>query len=111
MGCRRHGEGHGHGHGVTGHDTDVRSMVLEADGPRLNMSKFQHFLGTILQERAQDLYRYKGVLAVNDSKSTALYILQGVHDMPELTYSGEWPQGKPVKSQVVLIGRKLYTES
>lgn len=101
-----HGGGHGHG-GKNRHDTDVASMVLEKAGSTLSMHKFQAFLGEILEERSVDLYRYKGVLAVEHDGVPALYILQGVHDMPELTYSGEWPAGKPIKTQVVIIGRKL----
>jgi len=105
------GGGHGHGGGASKrHDTEVKSMVLEAQA--IDMPKFHHFIGCILEERAQDLYRYKGVLAVKDPKNPAkaqLHILQGVHDMPELTFSGEWPEGKAVKTQVVLIGRKLDT--
>lgn len=120
VGGSGHGAGHGgaghggagHGHAVANrHDTDVRSMVLEKDLIPLDMHKFQEFLGEMLQERSVDLYRYKGVLAVrNHDDKTALYILQGVHDMPEVTYSGSWPAGKPVKTQVVLIGRKLDRE-
>lgn len=106
-----HGGGHGNGHGAqkpaSRHDTDVRSMVLEVNGNGLNLKKFQYFLHTILEERSVDLYRYKGVLAVEEKKTTLLYILQGVHDMPELTFSGEWPEGKPIKTQIVMIGRKL----
>eukprot|EP00932_Pfiesteria_piscicida_P023063 SRR837773.98.p1 GENE.SRR837773.98~~SRR837773.98.p1 ORF type:complete len:500 (+),score=188.32 SRR837773.98:3-1502(+) len=116
--CTEHGsgghdtnQGHGHGHAAKPrHDTDVRSMVLEAEV--LDMHRFHEFLGGILEERAQDLYRYKGVLAVRDERDSAkvcLHILQGVHDMPEITFSGEWPKEKPVKTQVVLIGRKLDT--
>jgi len=105
------GHGGGHGHGVASrHDTDIKSMVLENSSGGLNMHKFQTFLGTIIQERSVDLYRYKGVLAAMQEGSQSLYILQGVHDMPELTFSGKWPDGKPVKTQVVLIGRKLEKE-
>lgn len=104
-----HGAGHegGHGHSKSRHDADVGSMVLEKAGSSLNMGKFQRFLKVILDERSVDLYRYKGVLAADQDGKPMLYILQGVHDMPELTYSGEWPTGKPLKTQVVLIGRKL----
>eukprot|EP00440_Ansanella_granifera_P024586 gb/GFBE01026700.1/.p1 GENE.gb/GFBE01026700.1/~~gb/GFBE01026700.1/.p1 ORF type:complete len:488 (+),score=136.63 gb/GFBE01026700.1/:1-1464(+) len=105
------GHGHGHGHVQSRHDTDVRSMVLEKVGSGLDMHKFHHFLSQILEERSVDLYRYKGVLAAEQDGKTVLYILQGVHDMPELTFSGEWPEGKPVKTQVVIIGRKLDRES
>jgi len=106
-----HGSGHGGGHGHSTafrHDTEVSSMVLEKDGAGINMSTFQHWMSGIIQERSVDLYRYKGVLAAkSDSGMTMLYILQGVHDMPEVTFSGEWPEGKAIKTQVVIIGRKL----
>jgi G3E family GTPase len=114
-GVSGHGAGHSAGHGHTKpanrHDTEVKSMVLEKSGSSLNMAKFQHFLGGILEERSADLYRYKGVLAAGDGDGQpALYVLQGVHDMPELTFSGAWPAGKPIRTQVVLIGRKLDVE-
>jgi len=102
-----HGAGHGHGHRHNRHDTDVKSMVLEMKDASLDMRKFQHWLAGVIQERSVDLYRYKGVMAVKHGAKTLLYILQGVHDMPEITFSGEWPEGKPVKTQIVMIGRKL----
>lgn len=107
-----HGGGHGHGHARKDnpHDTDIKSMVLEKTGSDMNMDKFQKFLAQILQERSVDLYRYKGVLCAHTDKYPALYIIQGVHDMPEITFSGKWPEGKPKKSQFVIIGRKLDKE-
>lgn len=113
-----HGEAHGVGHGHAAshvHDTDIRSMVLEMEGDALDHQSFKQWLHGIIQERSVDLYRYKGVLAIRPSSKqaaalqgkTLLYILQGVHDMPEFSFSGEWPDGKPVKTQVVIIGRKL----
>lgn len=105
------GAGHGHGHtAAPSHDTDIRSMVLQKEGSGLDMRKFQIWLSSVVQERSVDLYRYKGVLASMQEGAASLYILQGVHDMPELTFSGRWPEGKPMKTQVVLIGRKLEKE-
>jgi len=89
-------------------------MVLEKEGSLLVMPKFQAFLSKILvtDTGTRDLYRYKGVLAARQRDGNAcLYILQGVHDMPEMTFSGVWPQGKPIKTQVVIIGRKLDREA
>jgi len=104
------GRGHGHGHGSR-HDIDVKSMVLEKEDAPLNMHRFQHWLGTLLDQRSVDLYRYKGVLAAGKpNKKVELFILQGVHDMPELIFSGQWPEGKRIKTQVVIIGRKLDTQ-
>jgi len=108
-----HGHGHGHGHSFR-HDTDIGSMVLEMADKPLDMHKFHEFLRTVIQERSVDLYRYKGVIASVSRGTTVRHVLQGVHDMPEITFSGEWPAAKPVKTQIVLIGRKLdkksYTE-
>jgi len=104
-----HGHGHGHGHSFR-HDTDISSMVLEMVDKALDMRKFQLFLSTIIQERSVDLYRYKGVLATVSKGATVRHVLQGVHDMPEITFSGEWPAGKPIRTQIVIIGRKLDRE-
>jgi len=102
-----HDSGHGHGKAKSRHDTDVRSMVLEVNGNGLDYHRFQNFVRELIEERSVDLYRYKGVLACKQESATLLHILQGVHDMPEFTFSGEWPEGKPMKTQVVIIGRKL----
>lgn len=85
-------------------------MVMEKCDRGIHMRKFQVFLATILQERSEDLYRYKGVLHVLQNGIPSLFILQGVHDMPEVNFSSKWPEGKPVKTQVVIIGRKLERE-
>jgi G3E family GTPase len=119
-----HVEGHGSGHGVghgrghvheTRHDTEVKSMVLEMEGSALDHGKFMTWLRSIIKDNSVNLYRYKGVLALKPDPSrdkrisgkTLMYILQGVHDMPEVSFSGEWPEGKPTKTQVVIIGRSL----
>jgi len=74
------------------------------------MNKFSQFLGLLIQEQSTDLYRYKGVLACRLHSSVVRYVLQGVHDMPEMIVSGEWPEGKPYKTQMVVIGRKIDRE-
>lgn len=106
-----HANAHVHGHGhQSHHDTDIGSMVLEARGDGLNLRKFKSFLGNILAQNSADMYRYKGVLAVKDERlgeKSCMFILQGVHDMPEFTYSDQWPSDKPIKTQIVMIGRKL----
>jgi len=85
-------------------------MVLEMDGSALDVSKFNAFLTELLDHQSADLYRYKGVLAVEQKGYTVRYVLQGVHDMMETSFSGPWPRDRPVKTQVVLIGRKLDRE-
>jgi G3E family GTPase len=105
-----HGHGHSHSHGASRHDTDIGTMMLEMDGSALDVDKFHEFVTELLLFQHADLYRYKGVLAVEQKGYTVRYVLQGVHDMMEVSFSGPWPRDRPVKTQVVLIGRKLDRE-
>ncbi|CAK0859428.1 unnamed protein product [Prorocentrum cordatum] len=92
------------------HDTDIGTMVLEMAGSALCVNKFNAFVNKLLDEQSVDLYRYKGVLAVEQEGHTVRYVIQGVHDMMEVSFSGAWPRDRPVSTQVVLIGRKLDRE-
>jgi len=91
--------------------TDIGTMLLEMEDAPLDGRRFSAFLQKILKERSIDLYRYKGILAVRQRDLIVRYVLQGVHDMSEITFSSEWPAERPVKSQVVIIGRDLDTKS
>nr|UVT37963.1 CobW domain-containing protein 2 [Scrippsiella trochoidea] len=104
-----HSHSHSHGH-ESRHDTVIGTMLLELSGKALDYDRFQQFLGDLLAERSVDLYRYKGVMAISQQGVVVRYVLQGVRDMTDVTFSGEWPQGTPVKTQIVLIGRKLEKE-
>jgi len=117
LSCRDEGHEHGHEHGeervqnaASPHDSEIGTMLLEMAGAALEVDKFQAFLEELLSERSVDLYRYKGVLAVRQRGVVVRYILQGVHDTSEVSFSGAWPEDRPVKTQVVLIGRKLERE-
>jgi len=108
-------ESHGHSHSDSPahatHDLDIGTMLLEMKGSALDVGRFQMFLESILKERSVDLYRYKGILAVEQQGTVVRYVLQGVHDMTEISFSGEWPSDVPIKTQVVIIGRKLEKEA
>lgn len=104
-----HGHGHGHGHSVAfRHDLDVGSMVCEVIGKAIDFSKFRDWMSELLQS-SENLYRYKGILAVRTHPGSPVMrrVVQGVHDMCQSEVAGEWPQGDVLKSQFVLIGRKL----
>eukprot|EP00435_Cladocopium_sp_Y103_P068352 s4_g31.t1 len=53
---------------------------------------------------------YKGIIAFERDGTVVRYVLQGVHDMVDIAFSGEWPAEKPLRTQVVLIGRNLDKE-
>lgn len=104
-----HGGGHGHGHGhAFRHDTGIGSFVCELVGKPIDGEKFNEFMSELLQS-SENLYRYKGILAMSDDRSgkTMRRVLQGVHDMVDMDAGDEWPKDTPIKSQVVLIGRML----
>jgi len=104
-----HGVGHGHGHSTAfRHDLDVGSMVCEVVGKPIDFAKFRDWMSELL-ENSENLYRYKGILAVrNDPGSPVMRrVVQGVHDMCQSEEGDEWPKGEALKSQMVLIGRKL----
>eukprot|EP00930_Biecheleria_cincta_P100126 TRINITY_DN91738_c0_g1_i1.p1 TRINITY_DN91738_c0_g1~~TRINITY_DN91738_c0_g1_i1.p1 ORF type:complete len:580 (+),score=87.86 TRINITY_DN91738_c0_g1_i1:158-1741(+) len=93
------------------HHTDIGTMVLEMQGTPLDGHLFNEFLQELLRERSVDLYRYKGILAVRQKGIVVRYVLQGVHDVAEITFSSEWPAACPVKTQIVVIGRDLDRKS
>jgi len=105
-----HGHDHGHGHSRASHAVDIGTMVLERPGASLDVEKFQDFLQSLLEEHTVDLYCYKGVLAVEQGGVVVRYVLQGVHDMAEVAFSGTWPEGRPAKTQIVIIGRRLQRD-
>lgn len=103
-----HGGGHGHGSVAFRHDLDVGSMVCEVRDSPIDFSKFREWMSELL-EASENLYRYKGIMAVRNHPGGPVMtrVVQGVHDMCQSEEGDEWPAGKPMKSQMVLIGRKL----
>jgi G3E family GTPase len=104
-----HGEGHGHGHGhAFRHDTGIGSFVCELLGKPVDFHKFNVFMRDLLEE-SENLYRYKGIIAMASPHDGNIErrVLQGVHDMVDLSNGEDWPADTPLKSQVVLIGRML----
>jgi len=103
-----HGHGHGHGHGKFRHDTDIGSFVCELADKPIDRHKFHAFMKDLMDLSA-DVYRMKGILAVVDDVDGPVMkqVIQGVHDIVDMDDGGEWPEETPIKSQLVLIGRRL----
>jgi len=123
-----HGHGHGHGHSNGhgqeesnghGHGTQkklkkkhdlsgVGSVGLTLVGD-IDPHKFNHFMGSLLQEHARDIYRSKGVISL-DGEGDQKYVFQGVHEqiifMPSKT---KWAPG-PRTNKLVFIGKGLKRE-
>jgi len=111
-----HAEAHEHGHAEGGatkpkkkkvHDlSGVGSISLKSDYPLISKD-FNHFMMNLLQTKANDIYRSKGVLQFS-SEGDKKYIFQGVHEDIQFTEAQSgWEEGKPRTSIVVFIGRNL----
>ncbi len=100
-----HDHGHGHSHGAAPAHTDpVGSVSLQLDG-ELDLDLVNDWLGDLLQERWEDLYRLKGVLAIQGFPER--YVIQGVHALFEGQVDREWAQGERRGSKLVFIGKGL----
>ena len=87
-----------------GHDDDVTGMSFEVTRP-LDRTRFQTWIGLLLQERGGDLLRTKGILdfAGEDRR----FAFQAVHMMAEGDFIGPWRAGEARRSRLVFIGRNL----
>merc|ERR1712206_30504 len=103
-----HGHDHDHGHVASRHDTEIGSFVCELVGKPVSSFKFQGWMHSLL-EHSENLYRFKGILAMQDPHGGEVFrlVLQGVHDVVTTDEGGSIPPDEVIKSQVVVIGRKL----
>ena len=89
------------------HDDRVTSTSMKFEG-ELNVNKLERYIGSLMREHGENLFRYKGVLAVKgvDEK----YVFQGVHMLFGGDYSrdiGLWKEGETRECRFVFIGRDL----
>uniref|UniRef100_A0A7S2CS79 CobW C-terminal domain-containing protein n=1 Tax=Haptolina brevifila TaxID=156173 RepID=A0A7S2CS79_9EUKA len=89
------------------HDlSGVGSLGLTADRPLLS-HEFNRFMSGLLQTKAKDLYRSKGVLAFVE-EGDAKFIFQGVHEQIQYTTAQDpWGPDEAKVSKCVFIGRGL----
>jgi G3E family GTPase len=87
-----------------GHTEGIYSASFEASRP-IDMQKFQQWMGTLLQEKGQDLLRTKGILALAGQERR--FAFQAVHMMADGDFVGAWPAGEARRSRLVFIGRDL----
>ncbi|MGX6449544.1 GTP-binding protein, partial [Patulibacter sp. S7RM1-6] len=85
------------------HDDSVASVGIEADG-ELDPRRFQEWLSRLLQERGQDIFRSKGVVAIRGMEER--YVFQGVHMLLTGAPGGPWTDGKR-SNRLIFIGREL----
>lgn len=102
--------GHDHGHAqpiAAAHTDAVASVSLQLPG-ELDLDMVNDWLGDLLAQRWQDIYRMKGVLAIQGFDER--YVIQGVHALFEGAVDRPWRQGEARGSKLVFIGKDLREE-
>ena len=93
------------------HDDRVTSTSSKFEGS-LNVNKLDQWIGDLLQNYGQDLFRYKGVLSVEGMDEK--FVFQGVHMLFAGNFSTEvapWKEGEARECRFVFIGRNLDHEA
>eukprot|EP00271_Cylindrocystis_brebissonii_P010481 TRINITY_DN26675_c0_g1_i1.p1 TRINITY_DN26675_c0_g1~~TRINITY_DN26675_c0_g1_i1.p1 ORF type:complete len:525 (-),score=122.26 TRINITY_DN26675_c0_g1_i1:494-2068(-) len=98
-----HDEHDGHVHDHI-HDPTVSSVSIVCEGD-LDLEKINDWLGDLLAERSEDIYRMKGVLAIH--KCRERFVFQGVHALFEGTPDRRWDADEKRINRIVFIGRDL----
>ena len=92
------------------HDDRVTSTSSKFEGA-LNVNKLERWIGELMQSKGEDLFRYKGVLAVKGMDQK--FVFQGVHMLFGGGFSPEvapWKEGETRECRFVFIGRNLDHE-
>ncbi|OAY69348.1 COBW domain-containing protein 1 [Ananas comosus] len=96
-----HDDSHAHDHT---HDPGVSSVSIVCEG-NLDLDKANMWLGTLLMERSDDIYRMKGLLSVNGMPER--FVFQGVHDIFQGSPDRLWGPEEPRINKIVFIGKNL----
>lgn len=99
--CGHEHKGHHHDHV---HDSAVSSVSIVAEGT-LDRDEVEDWLERLVEEKGEDLYRMKGVLAVDGSEQR--YVFQGVHSMLDDSPGKTWQPNEKRINKLVFIGRNL----
>ncbi len=86
------------------HEDEVRSLSITADRP-VDPDRFQKWMGALLQIKGGDIFRSKGILAIDGAPRR--YVYQGVHMMMDSDWGTPWKDGEKRSSKLVFIGRNL----
>ena len=86
------------------HNDDISSMSFEAARP-IDPERFNQWIGTLLQEKGQDLLRTKGILGYPNEPRR--FAFQAVHMIADGDFISPWPEASERRSKIVFIGRNL----
>lgn len=99
-----HDDHHSHDHT---HDPGVSSVSIVCEGS-LDLEKANMWLGTLLLEQSDDIYRMKGLLSVEGMNER--FVFQGVHDIFQGSPDRLWGPDEPRTNKIVFIGKNLNAQ-
>ncbi|CAI8601583.1 unnamed protein product [Vicia faba] len=106
-----HDESHDHKHDHHSHDhthdPGVSSVSIVCEG-NLDLEKANMWLGNLLMEHSEDIYRMKGLLSVEGMNER--FVFQGVHDIFQGSPERVWRADEPRTNKIVFIGKNLDTK-
>ncbi|KAK4761044.1 hypothetical protein SAY87_005937 [Trapa incisa] len=102
-----HDHNHKHEHHDHSHDPGVSSVSIVCEGS-LDLEKANIWLGTLLLERSEDIYRMKGLLSVEGMNER--FVFQGVHDIFQGSPDRPWGPEELRVNKIVFIGKNLDAE-
>ncbi len=94
-------EAHHHGHS---HQSPITSLSISVKG-KINQAKLRYWLGTLLFDRSDTIYRMKGIINVADRKEKLIF--QSVHRLFEDKIGQAWRENEERISKIVFIGVNL----
>lgn len=87
---------------------DIAALHLSHDGP-LDLQRISAFMNQLVDNHADQLLRYKGVLAIAGEPHRLVF--QGVHRITGFDYGREWQADEAPRSDIVLIGQQLPADA
>ena len=89
------------------HDESVSSVGIEVVG-LCDANKLNSWLGTLLMDKGEDIFRMKGVIAIKGQ--SVRFVFQGVHMMFDGVPDRPWKMGEIKQNRLIFIGRNLDRE-
>jgi G3E family GTPase len=86
------------------HDDRVSSIAFIEERP-LDMNKVDQWISYLVQEKGEDLLRYKGILNIEGMQERIVF--QGLHMLFSGRPDKKWQEGEVRKTELVFIGRNL----
>ena len=86
------------------HDDSVTSVSIHQPG-ELDLAMVEDWVGELLREKGTDIFRMKGVLAIEHSDEKFVY--QAVHMIFNGNFEEPWGKDEKRESKLVFIGKKL----